>query len=186
MSYILDALNKSERDRTRKKTPGLNALNDEPRSTGMKASHLLLALVLLASINGVLIYYFFGPSIERGTQSETLAIEQNEPASPAPVTHIKTESPVKAADSLPAATAPGAVPAEEATLPDEPPGIVITTHIFASDADLRLVNINGIDRREGATLGPAHRLVAITETGVTLEYRGERYELNIVADWQSP
>jgi len=186
VSSILDALNKSEKDRTRKKTPGLNTLNDEPRSTGLKASHLLLALVLLASINGVLIYYFFGPSIERGTPSETLAIEQNEPASPTQVTHIKTESPVIAADSLPAVTAPDAVPAEPVTLPNEPPGIVITTHIFASDADLRLVNINGIDRREGATLGPAHRLVAITETGVTLEYRGERYELNIVADWQSP
>ena len=142
--------------------------------------------MLLASINGVLIYYFFGPSTERGTPSETLAIEQNEPASAAPVTRIKTESPVIAADSLPAVTAPDAVPAEPVTLPDEPPGIVITTHIFASDADLRLVNINGIDRREGATLGPAHRLVASTETGVTLEYRGERYELNIVADWQSP
>ena len=34
MSYILDALNKSERDRTRKKTPGLNALNDGPDQQG--------------------------------------------------------------------------------------------------------------------------------------------------------
>ncbi len=36
MSYILDALNKSERDRTRKKTPGLNALNYENISTCLK------------------------------------------------------------------------------------------------------------------------------------------------------
>jgi hypothetical protein len=186
MSYILDALNKSEKERTRKKTPGLNTLNDDTSSTGVKASHLLLGFMLLAGINAAVIYYFFAQSMGSETQPGTLAIERVEPASPAPAANIKTENPVMTAEPFAAVAEPEAVPQETATLPTEPPGVVITTHIFASDADLRLVNINGTDRREGATLGPSHRLVAITESGVVLEYRGEPYELNIVEDWQTP
>ena len=149
MSYILDALNKSEKERTRKKTPGLNALNDAPTSQGVNASHLLLALVLLAGINAAVIYYFFGRSLESKTPPETLTMEHAEPASPAPTDDIKTENPAVTAEPIPAVAVPAAVPQETASLPAEPPGIVITTHIFASDADLRRVNINGIDRREG-------------------------------------
>ena len=51
MSYILDALNKSEKERTRKRAPGVTSLQDDKPPTGYTAKHYIIALALLAAVN---------------------------------------------------------------------------------------------------------------------------------------
>ena len=46
MSYILDALNKSEQERERKQTPGLKSLQGEPPPNRFQLRHFLYLLAL--------------------------------------------------------------------------------------------------------------------------------------------
>ena len=63
------------------------------------------------------------------------------------------------------------------------PEITITSHIYASDSDLRMVNINGYSRKEGDFISASLVLTEITDRGVLLEFYGEPFEINIVEDW---
>ena len=65
------------------------------------------------------------------------------------------------------------------------PEIEITTHIFASDSDLRMVNINGVSRKEGDLVTNSLLLVEITEDGVVMNFEGYAYAMNILEDWQN-
>ena len=65
------------------------------------------------------------------------------------------------------------------------PEIQITTHIFASDTDLRMVNINGVSRREGDLVTNSLLLVEITEDGVVMNFEGYAYAMNILEGWQN-
>ncbi|MBT4160804.1 MAG: GspB domain-containing protein [Gammaproteobacteria bacterium] len=158
MSYILDALNKSEKERTRKRTPGLSSLEEgETPAIGIRGFLAILLVVVI--LNSAGIYYYFG-----GKEG---IIE---------VPATATEPPV--------VIEPQKEPADIIEPEKEPPGIVITTHIYAVENELRMVKINGISRKEGDIIGDNHRLLAITERGLILEYAGETYTLNVVDDWQ--
>jgi len=193
MSYILDALNKSERERTVKKTPGLDSLSEKGDAGPSATKNLLIILAVLVTLNSAGIYWFFGRDIQKD-QQVTEALPEATPVittmnSPDTTELLEVAKPVDSVETSPVSRTDPEVdtlPSNNEVLPDNPPDLTITTHIFASDAEFRLVNINGIDRREGDLIGPAHRLVEITERGVMLEYQGERYNLNIIDDWQTP
>lgn len=51
MSYILDALNKSEQDRRRRKAPGLDALQPTPAPARKNPAPWLMAIALLLALN---------------------------------------------------------------------------------------------------------------------------------------
>lgn len=166
MSYILDALNKSEKERTRKKTPGLGSLNDTDPPSPSNAKNFLLALIILAFVNAAGVYYFFNSNPENQRQRD-LTNGNEIPDDALEVNSVATKRPVE-------------------QRPTSPPVLEVTAHIYATAPDLRMVKIDGIARHEGATIGQAHRLVEITEGGLVLEYLGKRYELNIVEAWQAP
>jgi len=65
------------------------------------------------------------------------------------------------------------------------PEVQITAHIYASDPDLRMVNINGVSRSEGDLLSNSLQLVEITENGVVMNFEGYAYVMNVVEDWQN-
>lgn len=182
MSYILDALNKSEKERARRRAPDLSSLQKADQRDGFGARHFLAILVFLVALNSFGVWYFFGERI----------MPPPTPAAPAMTTDIPsgmsaTESP----DSAPVPveqSAPSTPPVAIGDLPsgirNRLPEVTVTAHIYADDRDLRLVKIEGIDRREGDQVQAGLRLVEITETGVVMEFEGTRYRLDIVEQWQ--
>ena len=60
-----------------------------------------------------------------------------------------------------------------------------SSHIFASDKDLRMVVVDGRRMIEGDTFGGGIHLHQITEDGVVFEYRWERYPIDILSQWDN-
>jgi general secretion pathway protein B len=191
MSYILDALNKSEQERERKQTPGLKSLRGEPSPNRFQLRHFLYLLALLAIFNSIGVFIYFGnnspPETRIAPQAKNPSADSLVPANAATVDGPMTSSSLTAAQ-------PAEFPASGKTvdindLPDQVirrlPEIEITTHIFASDSDLRMVNINGVSRKEGDLVTNSLLLLEITEDGVVMNFEGYAYAMNILEDWQN-
>ncbi len=181
MSYILDALNKSERERARKLAPGITALqgDDQPVKYGIK--HFLAALVLLAVVNSAGVYFFFGDRWSTSQPPETVVDR------PPIIKPVKTNSSeIPSQPSFPFIRHPDPVdinllpPSVRSRLPE----LEVTAHIYSSDAEFRMVKINGVSRHEGEQLNATHQLLEITETGAILKFESYVYILDIVEDWQ--
>ena len=59
-----------------------------------------------------------------------------------------------------------------------------SSHIFASDKDLRMVVVDGRRMIEG-DIWRWNSPAQITEDGVVFEYRGERYPIDILSQWDN-
>jgi hypothetical protein len=194
MSYILDALNKSEKERERKQTPGLKSLQGEPPPNRFQLRHFLYLLGLLVIFNSIGVVIYFGNDSRPGI-SIPLQAESPSADSPAAANVTTLETPMNSSSSI--AAQPTGFPApivrdnalDVNDLPDHVirrlPKIQITAHIFASDPDLRMVNINGVSTREGDLVSDSLLLVEITEVGVVMDFDGYSYVMNIVEDWQN-
>ncbi len=220
MSYILDALNKSEQEQRKKRiVPGLDAghRTGEPGRRPLWPWMLGICVLLVANAAGM--YWW----MVRDATPAPIAVRSApaEPAETAPPTAAQTPAPVPVAptqvaepvqqqpaviagegevlitpsdfEARPArasantngATATEAVPinALPTDIQQQLPDLVFSSHIFASDADLRMVNINGKSLREGDEVSEGLTLGAITEDGVILTYRDYRFEVSVLRDW---
>jgi|AP95_1055475.scaffolds.fasta_scaffold01229_7 hypothetical protein len=177
MSYILDALNKSERERSRKLAPGISVLqgDDHPIRYGIK--HFLAALVLLAFINSAGVYFYFG---DRGSTSPSP--EAIVDRTPTPATTNLSEIPSQ--PSFPVHADPVDINALPSSVRNRLPELEVTAHIYSSEAVYRMVKINGVARHEGEQLNATHRLLEITESGLILKFESYVYILDIIEDWQ--
>ena len=197
MSYILDALNKSEKDRASNQMPGLRGQQTDQPVRMMTPPQIAATLAALIIINCLGVYWYFGNTdadqapINAG-QSTTTATATNETsttakqplADPAPK---PAPLPVPAASTLTTSDAERTQPTSLATVAPTtqgPPNVEITAHIYADDAAFRMVKIDGIARHEGDTLEGGYRVLHITESGVVLSLGSQQYELNVVEDWQ--
>ncbi len=202
MSYILDALNKSEQERARKHAPGLAALHGDQDRTPFTLKHFLLILLILITVNFIGLYLLFGDRLH----SETESVVQTEP----PVTNnVETQDPAEAQGKRlieePELITPSTAMAKSLRTQEEVenyevmqidelpratqmrlPAIDITTHIYGSDAELRMVRIDGEPRYEGDILATDFRLLEITETGIVLEFEGYAYAFDIIDTWLEP
>ncbi len=188
MSYILDALNKSEQERARKRAPGLAALHGDQGRTSFRLKHFLIILLVLIGVNLVGLFAIFGDRLTPADEQPTVSADEPEPE----MTDLPPESesallisPVPSIAEPLAVSDYDAVPLQElpSQLRARLPAIEITAHIYASDAELRMVKIDDVSRHEGDVLGADFRLLEITETGVVLEFEGQAYILDIVEDW---
>ena len=103
----------------------------------------------------------------------------------------------RAASTAPPVEAPTPEPATEAEYPDESvisiddlpardradfPQLRFSTHVFASDADLRAMVVNGRRLTEGARFEEM-TLHRITETGAIFDYRGHLVAVSVLDTW---
>jgi len=191
MSYILDALNKSEQERERKQTPGLKSLQGEPPPSRFQLRHFLYLLALLVVFNSLGVFFYFGNNARPG--SDTALPDEN----PSAGSSVTAKAAAVGTPQTSARLSPADFPATSGTrgsvavndLPDQLirrlPEVQITAHIYASDPDLRMVNINGVSRSEGDLLSNSLQLVEITENGVVMNFEGYAYVMNVVEDWQN-
>jgi len=188
MSYILDALTKSEQDRERQQPPRLtSAHRGPPRNPPWW--RWITALLVLAVLNTALIWYWmfdapdpspvpaaeFGKTGDQPLRSagsnENLATRRTKPESQS--TQPPQPEPTPA---VPVSTLPESI---QKQIPD----LTFTSHIYSSDPALRTVTINGRNFSEGDTVSNGLSLVEITKEGVVLRYLHYTFEMSVIRDW---
>ncbi len=192
MSYILDALKKSEAEQDPVAAASL-ALNRQ-RADSRYRMTAILATALLA--NAAVLLWLFGPT-ELAAPSRTTAApavtapavtapaEIESLAAPAATARASTESVVRATFE-PASPPAAQIRARLADLPTTVrrrfPGLVFSTHIYAEDPSFRAVVANGKRLVEGDTIEGA-AVEQITEDGVILAFENYLVEIPVVAEW---
>ena len=194
MSYILDALRKSERDR---QPTDLATLTPVQRSRSQKRSNRwLISLVLVLAGNMVLLVYLtFGRGALDNLVPASTSASASASAGSLPTGSSErnaTDTNVQQLDTSPIATDPlgveEAVTIRPAVQTDEMrqllASLTFTSHVFADDPALRSVMIDGRFFREGDSPQQGVALVSITSTGVVLRYRGREIAYNVMEQWE--
>lgn len=180
MSYILDALKKSEAERNRGSLPTLLTIP----SAGLFKSNaaiwaLLGALIINAALFATWLYWPTQPDLPQQTASIAAA------AAPAPTPRADAPTPSIAAPVLETRAAADIQDgARSSTL--EPPAaqFAFSTHVYADDPTLRAVTLNGRRFVEGDTISAGVQLKQITETGVVLDIDGRSVAMDVLQDWR--
>jgi len=178
MSYILDALKKSDQQRQRGATPMIQlaqATETPPRRSAL-------------SRNGAVALALIGLGVAIGWWQPWRAAPASAPmpvvqpvAAPAPMPapmeiHLPPPAPVQAEPSDPAPAIPAPVAPAEAppAIAQELPAIKISLHSYSANPGERIAMINGTLMKEGEDIAPGLRLEQITAEGVVLGYKGYR------------
>jgi general secretion pathway protein B len=204
MSFILDALKKSEAERLRKDAPGFAAVPDSPREKS--TSHWIWIVAALIGINiTVLVVIFMKPDAVREPVAVNPAAVS---ASVVPATAIAAEprraeptaakmaaDPVTPAINIPAPQS--AEPAVAVASYESPqvtesyatfndlkaqgvlqlPDMHLDIHVYSSEPEDRFVFVNMSKYKERATLDEGPVVREITPDGVILEYLGTGFLL---------
>jgi len=177
MSYILDALNKSEAERTRGARPTLGLVHHPVRRSRMGLWVVAAALIVNACIGAV-----------------WLALRDN----PAPSSNAASRPPQPTELPAPPPALPAAAPSAALRPPPtprvDPPAVTeaaldlssftFSTHVYSDDPTMRAVTLHGKRFVEGDMIATGVRLAQITETGVVLESNGRRVPLDVLQDWR--
>lgn len=183
MSYILDALQKSEAARRSQQGPDLSLLEAAPDNQERAVRRRLRwGLLLALGVNALLLAAFWYQHSGSGTSSpanEAAGSNGGEIADAAPG---PADTSVAAA---PVALPPQAVLRQPVptTVVSEPVPLTLHTHVYASDPAHREVSINGSFYRVGDQVGPA-LLEAITADGVRLRAGDRSVQLRVGDSWQ--
>jgi len=212
MSYILEALKKSEQQRKQGDVPTLQTIHlprpEQPTTASWPYLVIVLLLVSLAFVLG-----WLQPWQDRQVAEATPALAQPQPkaesAAPAapvtPVTPARPE-PVVAPPVVAAAPVVKQPPASQASadssvrpsleigavpyLTDLPelvqqaiPQMNFAGHVYSSNAKQRSVIINGRSMGEGDRVIEGLAVEQITHDGVVFNYRGQLFRMDILQNW---
>ena len=196
MSYILDALNKSEQERRTQKTPDLSSIHRAPpaRNESSKRWYIGIGLVL-ASINIAGLAWWqltskpvilttipaiqtlpsqsasaqLDGSVSKIMQSDASSNQRRNEQAPS---MIITPSSSNSANSqvIPASQLPMNV---QRTMPE----LTISSHVYSDDPSLRMININGNMMNEGEYVAEDFLLDEITEEGAIIRHQNYRFRI---------
>ena len=207
MSFILDALRKSENERQKGTVPGISDVPAVVESNRIPK----WVLGIIAALSAVVLIlgwaWWQSASNENATAASARpigVIPRSVPAAPvedsvrslaresasaetAPtVTPAPTPAPVTPAQAV--SQAPP-IPADSSRIAAAPnmmelvatgvslPDLALELHVYSTAPAQRLVRINGASYREGDSLNDGPGVVAITQEGVVLEQRGQYFLL---------
>ncbi len=198
MSYILDALKKSEQERQRGQAPNLGSIHDVPPPAPARNRAPLLLLALLVAVGLGTGGWWAGQSLRPATAvpHPGAAAPGGEAAQVAPAPIAETPPP-QAAQEESSSSLP--VPAEVALdtsrsppralweLPDDVqrrlPAMTFSFHVHASDPARRTIIINNRRLREGERVAEEVVLEEITEDGVILLHDRHRIHIPVLEGW---
>lgn len=191
MSYILDALRRSEQERRRLRDPaGLTS----PEVLQKPRRWLPWAVILLLGINMAALGWLLLRDTPDPTPQEAV-VTPVPAARPAPALAElagRPESLRSTTETLPAKSA--TEPADSAATANEPdvppllsslsdsfqrslPAMDINVHVYAERPSSRFVLIGGRSHREGQLIADGLRLERITPDGLILSYQGQRFRI---------
>jgi general secretion pathway protein B len=204
MSFILDALKKAESERGRAAGPVLVDVRIAPPRRRLPAWAWVLGAVLVANL-AVLAWLMLRTPRAPALVADVAAANAAASAAPAASTSVATLPPsplppptlreiepvVLQAPSRTAAVAPAVAPAR--TTPAADPGLptqrelqargitlpplLLNLHVYDPSPQLRFVMLNGLRLAEGDFTPDGIRVEAVTERGVVLDARGQRFLL---------
>lgn len=200
MSFILDALKKSEQKRRQGAVPDLLTVHERPADKPRKQSRVLYIVVSVLLVSGLVsvLLYKVHPGMTSNTQVHAappqpapIAVPVQAPATAAPVQPVQKEILPHAAAQVPVREeernieVPESRPAskqivlKESELPpaiqQELPGINISAHFYDADPAARIVSIHGNVMHEGQYVAEGLKLEKITPEGVILDYKDYRF-----------
>tara|TARA_A100000164_G_C21881589_1_gene760552 strand:- start:92 stop:679 length:588 start_codon:yes stop_codon:yes gene_type:complete len=195
MSYILDALRKSEEERQPR---DIGALTPVQRSRTQRRSNPWLAgLVLILVCNAVLLGYLtFGRDLVDNNISSTplesgtitIVPTAGEPATatiPTPAIASRNTAQMEPNDTGHNDEAVTIRPSIQTNDIDQLlASLTFTSHLYADDPKVSSVMIDGRVFREGDTPRIGVDIVSITSTGVVIRYRGREVAYNVLAQWE--
>lgn len=165
MSYILDALNKSEKEQRPQSVPSINV----PHATASRRPGTLVyatAFVMLLAVNATAIYLWTGKDSGKRDQ-----IAIGDSSTPISLSTLPVSTGLAPLSTLP-------VPVQQQVR-----ALKFSSHIYSEHPDLRAVNIDGTTYRESEMIDNELRLEQVTPEGVVLNYRDRRFEFSIVDNW---
>lgn len=203
MSYILEALKKSEQERRLGHVPDLAMLQETPPRTPQRWQRWLLAALLLNLL--VLLVVAWRPwakpaapvpATAQSSAVESVHTEAPAPAAPAqdaaPLPPPVTTTPVEPPPVVAASVASEPAVESERVLPDAAPRWQdlsagqrenlpvprIDVHVFAQDPARRFVLIELRKYHEGERLDSGAVIESIRNDGIVLSYQGQRYRVD--------
>ena len=212
MSYILDALKKSEQERGNGSIPSVQTIHSSSLNYHQERRLLWPWILIIALIaNMAILFYFLKPAnketsvsaVEHLAPANPVSMLQAQPIeknnfTPAPVNHTPAtiEEPVE--HTAPATTDDFATTPVMATVIDTPavdidelpanirqqiPAMVFSAHVYSSSARQRSLVINDRFMEEGDSVTPELTLFEITPGGAIFDYRGYRFRTSIISGW---
>jgi general secretion pathway protein B len=213
MSYILEALKKSEQERGHEGAPGIQTIHTSSlhyRTTRKPLWPWLLVAILCVNL-AVLLYFVFVRSNEAAVTRPVAvsttpptrvapvvpqAVAQPAIAMPAPAPPVYTPPPytppprvmpVQTTAVAPVPVPPQAPVIEVDELPPEigshVPRMEFSAHVYSSNPRQRSVVINDMFLEEGEMLSSDLKLSEITADGAIFEFRGYRFHRSVLAGW---
>ena len=203
MSYILDALKKSDQQRQRGATPTLPTAHATVSASRQSFTGYYIALAVVLLCAGIAIGWLHPWQAEEPGHAAAVATQPSiteripRPAPVAtvemPAQHPPVVSPVPVVSpapvNLPMQTANPVETAPEqkvtsldelpAAIQQELPDMKIQLHSYSNKPANSIVSINSRMLKEGDTVAPGLRLEQITADGVILGYKGYRFQRGI-------
>ncbi len=206
MSYILDALKKSEQDRGKGAVPGVQTVHSSSLNYRQeKKSVWPWFLVALIAINLVAVIYF----IQTKDNKEPVAAIQPETITETPVQKKQVATTPTATTSIPPTAVVAAqkeAPAfekqiiqqtetiepifETVDLYDLPlnvrqhiPDLEFSAHVYSTNPLQRSLVINGRFMEEGAQINNELVLTEITSDGAVFDFQGYRFSTSVLSGW---
>lgn len=204
MSYILDALKKSEQDRGNGSIPNVQTIHSSSLNYQQEKRSLWpWILIAVLVINVFILIYFLNPTstnhIEPDSSSLTSSppsyqkepvIKSAPPAISPPVTKLENS-----VSTIPETTAPEPLTLKPKTvisideLPENVrqhiPDMVFSAHVFSSTPAQRSLVINGRFMEEGEAFSHDLILVEITRNGAIFDFRGYRFRTSVLSGWST-
>jgi general secretion pathway protein B len=193
MSYILEALRRSQAERERGQVPGLNAqaapAEELPTDERRRVPALWLGIGLASGALLVLAAWWWlrplpvpvpvvstpAPTVPAPAPQPALPVVVSAPPAPAPVVTAPAPVATRAA-SAPVARTPGVAELSAEQRRELPP-LVMGGSIWSESALSRFVIVNGQVVREGEAAAPGVTVERIAPKSVTMKWRELRFEL---------
>lgn len=202
MSYILEALKKSEQERHRGRAPDLQALHTVPAQTDHPRRWWPLALALALLLNAGLLLIWRPWQAARPEPAAIPATSTTAPTPPKPAVAppvLQVQSPAPQAAPAPAnTTLPPATQTSAPAAPTQPqekrilalsdlppdvrrgiPEMSFAVHLYSAKPAERMVSINGKMLKEGQEVSPGLQLLEITADGMVFGYQGYTFKRGV-------
>jgi general secretion pathway protein B len=180
MSYILDALKKSEQERQQGKSPNLQSIH-KPAAPDSTSNYLAISLIVLCVCSLSIAAYFYLDN--KGPRANTVEITNKEIT----VEKVETASPLVPSTETNKVVEALAV-VEFWQLPDpvqsEIPALTFSFHVYSDNPERRAIIINKRRVKEGDLVSTGLHLTEITPEGVVLRWQ-EKYAfyIAVVEQW---
>ncbi len=190
MSFILDALNKSEQERKRRLTAPNLDVHHHPRPPGQSSRLLTWSITVAAilALNAALAWWWINKPASTTPASVSTAQGQTATRPPAPPAPQSGElitpqdyfgGRFSGQDAANTTMTPEVVPLRQLppAIRDTLPPFEFYSHIYASDAAFRRINLNGVSLLEGDAMDGGLLVDEITEDGAIFLFSGYRFRV---------